>query len=168
MENLSNEDQDYNLSLLLDKVKRGIFRVREKELSQWGITPEQSEVLYVIDRLGEKATTAEMSRLMLREHHTVSGIVSRMQKKGLVRKVKDSSRKNLIRINVTEKGQDVYRLARERKPIHEIFSSITKGERDQLESYLRILFNKMLDELERYTKPPFYRSPTSPTDRRSF
>jgi len=95
VEKISSKDADYNLWLLLLKVRRAIFKAREKELHRFGITPEQAGVLYIILETNGKATRSEMSRLMVRELHTVYGIVDRMEKKGLVRKVRDTDRKSI-------------------------------------------------------------------------
>lgn len=39
----------------------------------------------------------------------MSGLLDRMEKQGLVRKVNDLERKNPIRVAVTEKGEEAYR-----------------------------------------------------------
>ena len=155
MENLSSADQDYALWLLLLKARRCIFKARDKELSQYGITPEQAGVLFIVQTLDNKVTPAEISRLTCREPHTVSVLISRMEKNGLVRKVKDLDRKNLIRIVLTEKGQQAYDHSSKRETIYSIMSVLSKEERQQLRSYLNRLRDKALKELVKYYKPTF-------------
>ncbi len=48
MTNSLLSDQDYYLWMLLIYVRRGILKLREKELYQYGITPEQAGILFCI------------------------------------------------------------------------------------------------------------------------
>jgi len=147
MEKLSYEDEEFNLWLLLRKARLLIYKAREKELSQYGITPEQAGVLYIVQATGEKVTPAEIARLTIREPHTVSGLISRMEKAGLVRKVKDLDRKNLVRVALTNKGRQAYKQSTKREPIHLIMSCLSKEESQQLKLYLEKLQDKALEVL---------------------
>ena len=158
MEHLSNQDELYNLWLLFGKARRCTFKAREKELLPYGITPEQVSILYIFHNIGEPVTRSEISRLTCREVHTVSGIVARMEKSGLVRVVKDPSRKNTVRFAVTKKGQETYRQSTKRESIYRIFSVLSKEERQQLKSTLEKVQSRARQELGQYYKPPFLRS----------
>lgn len=146
MENLSHADEDYNLWLLLIKVSRAMSKARERELRKTGITPEQSGILYIIDNIGKKATLVEISRLTLREPHSVSYLVDRMEKAGLAKRVKDLSRKNMVRVAMTEKGQRAYKQAG-RQTVHQTLSCLFEEERNQLRSYLERLLDKATEVL---------------------
>jgi len=141
MENISREDECYSAWLLLGKVRRIMLRVREQELRQWGVTPEQAGVLHIIHYAGEKITPSEISRLTLREPHTVSALISRMEKSGLVKKVKDMDRKNLVRVTLTEKGRQAYLESAKRQSLHRIMSCLSKEECEQL----RLCLEKLRD-----------------------
>ena len=160
METLVSNDQDYALWLLLLKVRRCISKTREKELSPYDITPEQAGVLFIVQALNSQTTPAEISRLTFREPHTVSTLIGRMEKKGLVKKVKDMDKKNMIRIVITEKGQEAYNQSSQRTTIHNIMSALSEAERQQLTSLLQKLSDQALKELGEYYKPPFLRYPT--------
>ena len=155
MENLASADQDYALWLLLLKVRRGISKTREKELNPYGITPEQAGILFIVQALNNRTTPAEISRLTLREPHTVSVLISRMEKKGLVQKIRDMDKKNMIRIAINEKGEQAYNHSSRRTPIHNIMSALSEAERQQLTSLLQRLRDRALKELGEYYKPPF-------------
>lgn len=60
---------------------------------QYGITPEQAGVLFCIKVIGKEATPAKISRYTIREPYTVSAMLNRMERKGLIKKVKDLDRK---------------------------------------------------------------------------
>ena len=155
MENSLSMDKDYNLWVLLLQAKDTVFKAREKELSQYGISPEQAGVLFILQVLGNKATPSDISRWLLRQHHTVLGILGRMEKKQLIRKTKDPERKNLVRVTLTEKGQQAYYQSTRIESIHEIMSSLSEEEREQLSSCLQTLRDKALKGFGIDQKPPF-------------
>jgi DNA-binding MarR family transcriptional regulator len=128
----SDGDKDFNLWLLLDHARYALYRARELELLRYGMTPEQSQILFVIHGLKENATPGAIARETLLKPHTISGIVNRMEKKGLLKKTKDLNRKNQIRVSITEKGLEAHQLSSKRGPIHRVMSALSQGERDQL------------------------------------
>ena len=148
-------DKDFTLWVLLRQAKDTVFKATEKELSQYGISPEQAGVLSIVQFLDNKATPAEISRWLLREPHTVSGILSRMEKKGLIRKTKDLDRKNLVRVTLTDKGQQAYLQSTKIESIGKIMSCLSEEECQQLSSCLKKLRGRAFKQLGVDTKPPF-------------
>ncbi len=155
MTNSSSVDKDFTLWVLLKQAKDMVFKATQKELRQYGITPEEAAVLSVVQFLDNKATPAEISRWLLRESHTVSGILSRMEKKGLIRKTKDLDRKNLVRVTLTDKGQQAYYQSTKIESIGKIMSCLSEEECQKLISCLKTLRDRALKELGIDTKPPF-------------
>ena len=148
-------DKDYSLWWLVLHTRRAMYRAREKELFKHGITPEESAVLFSVHTIGQAVSPAEISRWLLREPHSTSGLLDRMQKKGLIRKVKDLNRKNLIRVAVTEKGQQAYQHSLDRESIHNILSGLSDEEQQQLRSCLMKLRGRALAEIGIETIPSF-------------
>lgn len=144
----SHRDPDYNLWGLLSRTRDMIFKARAKEFASIGLTPRQASALLAIAAIGDKATPAEISRRLLREPHSVSGLLQRMERDGLVRQTNDLERKNLIRVNLTEKGQQALALSRSNECLHRIFSPLSAEQRQQLESILEILMVKAVEELD--------------------
>ena len=139
MKALSFEDKDYLLWVLLHQTTDGIVLGRDKELRRYGISTIEAAVLFSVQSIGDKATPAEISRWLLRKPHSVSGLLKRMERKGLIKKAKDLNRKNLVRVSLTEKGKHAYCHSTERKFIHKVMSALTEEERQQLKSYLERL-----------------------------
>lgn len=139
-------DLDYPW-VMLHQARDAIFKVREKELKKYGISATKASVLFNIQAIGYKATPSEIARHLLRESHSVSSILDRMEKQGLVKKVKDLDRKNMVRVYLTDKGQKVYDKAAKRESICEIISCLSDEERRQLISSLKKLRNKALKQL---------------------
>jgi DNA-binding MarR family transcriptional regulator len=152
----SAEDEDQDLWLLLTHTRYAIFRAREKELQRYGVSPEQVGLLFVVQALGNKATPAALARHIIRQPHTVSALVDRMARRGLVKKVKDLDRKNLVRVVMTEKGKKTYDLSTKRGPIHRIFNSMSAAEKKEFRQHLEKLLVTARKEigLDRDELPP--------------
>ena len=147
-------DGDFKLWVLLRQTCHAIVTASENELRQIGISSRQAAVLSIVKAVTVPTTPAEISRWLFRQPHTVSGLLNRMEKQGLVRKVNDLERKNMIRIVLTEKGEQVYQRSREMKVIDKILSYLSPEERDNLRTYLETLRNKALEEIGiRYQLP---------------
>jgi MarR family transcriptional regulator, organic hydroperoxide resistance regulator len=140
-------DEDQDLWVLFTRARYATFRARERELQRYGITPEQAQLLFVAQAIESEATPARISRLILRQPHTVSAIVDRMEKKGLVKKVKDLDRKNMVRVVLTEKGQKAYEMTSKRGPIHRIMHTLNDEERANFRGYLERVMGKAREEL---------------------
>jgi DNA-binding MarR family transcriptional regulator len=132
-----------------------MYKARAKELFQYGITPEEAAVLFIVHAIGRRATPAEISRWLLREPHSTSGLINRMEKEGLVRKVKDLERKNMVRVAITKKGRQLHNQSSKRESIHRIMSSLAGDECQQMWECLYKLRDRAFEEIGIVRKPPF-------------
>jgi len=144
---VSDGDKDHELYLLFSNARYLTFQAREKELQRYRLTPEQAQVLFTIKTLSGRATPAELSRVLLRQPHTVSALVERMEQKGLVKKFKDLGRKNLVRVVLTEQGEKAYEVTAKRGPIHRILGNLTEEEREYFQRSLGKILEKARMEL---------------------
>lgn len=147
MKNSLFSDEDYNLWRLIGQTRWLMLKARTMELSRFNISPMQVAVLFAVLVIDEKATPIEISRFLFREPHSVSELVSRMEKDGLVRKVKDLDNKGQVRVVLTEKGHETYSRSSNRESIHEIMSCLSEEERQQLKSCLLKLRDKALKQM---------------------
>jgi len=136
MKNDPEMDSIY-LWTVLHQARDAIFRLREKELRKLGISTAIAEVMFTIENIGSEATPTKISRHLLREFHSVSSILSRMEKKGLVKKVNDLKRKNIVRVYLTDKGRQIYDEAKKRESILDILSGLSEKDSQQLASSLK-------------------------------
>lgn len=155
MKYFTDKDEDFELWILLRQTKDAIEVARENELRPYGMSMIQAGVLFTVQAIGYRATPAEISRWLFRKQHSVSGLLKRMEKAGLIRRVKDLDKKNLVRITMTAKGRQAYAQAFKRESIHRIMSSLSKTGRKQLRSYLEALLDSALKESGAGFKPPF-------------
>ena len=135
------------LWMMLHQARDAIFKLREKELRKFDISTPKAEILFTIEAIGYRATPTEISRRLLREFHSISSILSRMEKQGLIKKVNDLDRKNLVRVCLTDKGKHVYNEASKRETILKILSCLPETERQQMASSLRKLRDEALKNL---------------------
>ena len=103
--------------------------------------------MWIVKAIGEEATPAEITRWLVREPHAVSMLLSQMERKGLVRKTKDLERKNMVRVTLTDKGEEALRQAQMSETISKVMSCFSPEEQDCLREYLLTLRSKALQEL---------------------
>jgi DNA-binding MarR family transcriptional regulator len=70
-----------------------------------------------------------------------------MSRRGLVKKVKDLDRKNLVRVVMTEKGKKTYEVSTKRGPIHRILGTLSAEEKQEFRSYLEKILSKARKEI---------------------
>ena len=151
-------DQDYNLWVRLTQAKDVMARAREKELSKYGITAMQAAVLFttkVIITIEGYATPGKVSRWLIREPHSISRILTRMEKEALVSKTRRPGKKNEVNITLTEKGELAYKQSLKRRSIREILSCLSEEEFQQLDSSLKKILDRGLDYILHTRKVPF-------------
>jgi DNA-binding MarR family transcriptional regulator len=145
-----SSDKYHILWLLLHQTQDAILKAREKDLNQYGISTPESRVLFVIINSGNNVTPANIARLTLREGNSVSTLLKRMEKKGLITRIKDPNRKNMLRVSLTKKGEHAYSQSIKRESIQSIMSVLSVDECQQLELYLKKLraqaFNQLINE----------------------
>jgi DNA-binding MarR family transcriptional regulator len=147
------DDPNLNLWVLLDQTRDVISKARELELVHYKLSRVQAAVLHILLVENRGMTIGEISNWNVREPNSVLSLVNRMEKIGLVKKVRNAG-DDKIRIVITEKGQKSYTSA-SRLSIEMIFSALTDEEKQQLNSSLRKLRSKARELLGIDFKPLF-------------
>jgi MarR family transcriptional regulator, organic hydroperoxide resistance regulator len=147
------EELDFQNWWLLHQTRDVVFLLRSRELSQYGITTEQAANLFTVKFLSDrkrKITPGEISKVTLREPHSVSKILSRMEKEGFICKTTGQGKKrNEVHITLTEKGEQAYKVSSNRDSIRELMADFSLEERRQLNSLLTRLRNKAVQEVNK-------------------
>lgn len=142
---INTGDKVADLWQVLRRTTHVVLKAREKELLPLGISAVQSAVLVLVQAADENITPIELSRQLLRDAHSVSELLTRMEKDGLVKRVHDLPRKNQVRVTLTEKGLEILSRSTKRKAIHTVFSVLTVSERRELYASLTKLRSKALE-----------------------
>jgi len=152
------EDPDFNLFLLLQKVRRVWMKAREKELKAYGITPEQAGYLYCIAGFGE-TTVLDISKHDVRDPHTISAVLDRMEDKGLISRLQERGKKRKsATLALTDKGKQAYLQSNKRETVREVISVLTEEQRAQLRLYLQLLLDAAINTLRRHSIPSYLKS----------
>ena len=129
-------EDEFALWAMIIQSRDIIFHARDKELSQYGITAVEARALYILNRVGDRATPAMISREMVRGHNTVTALFSRMENKGLIEKERDPYKKNSWLISLTKKGKKAYANSLKREMIKDVFSVIPNADLIKMTAYL--------------------------------
>jgi DNA-binding MarR family transcriptional regulator len=102
---LSTQGQEliYKLILTHRAIEKSINKFNQQHFQ---ITAEQGFVLNIIEMRG-KTTIEELAHLLLRELSTISSLISRMEKKGLVKKVLGNNGR-VYTIKMTTKAKKIW------------------------------------------------------------
>jgi DNA-binding MarR family transcriptional regulator len=132
-----------------------VERAREIELSRVHISLIQAMVLYALKLSPEPLTPSKLARMLCREAHTMSALIDRMEKQGLVKKKHDLARKNLVRVVVTAKGDEAFQRQRSVNTVTNITNSLTKEEREALGTCVDKLRLRATDLIREMTPTPY-------------
>ena len=137
----------YHLWMLMAQTVDVAMKLRESELQKYNISRRESAVLYIVHANANRVTPAIISRYLARKSHSISELLNRMEKKGLVTRVSDLDKKNLVRIALTEKGKRSYSCSTKIESFSEITGSLSEEEYNQLESILKRIRSKGLESI---------------------
>ena len=116
-------------------------------MNKHGLTSAHVPILFLAKSTGNNIKPAEIARITLREPHSVSTLLDRMERDGLIKKVKDLKSRNQIRVTLTEKGEKAYRQCMPPESIRKIFSALSDSQKEQLGESLDQLRTRALKEL---------------------
>ncbi len=149
------DDQDHVGWFLLEQTRNAIYKARALELEQYGVSPVQAGVMFVIHTLGGKTRPAEIARWLVREPHSISGLLSRMERDGLLQRESDPERKNAVSIVLTAEGRDICDKTFRRESVRQVFSGLSEEERKELMGSLIRLRDRALKDRKVRNRPPF-------------
>jgi DNA-binding MarR family transcriptional regulator len=146
MEN-DSYNSDLKMWMLIGDLHHKMFWLRQKELSQYGITTRQLLILRVIEDLGSKATISTVAKAVNRKIDVISRQTVMLEKDGLIKRTKYRPKSRLLIFKLTEKSLELLKIAKQSNAMREVLSVLAKDERQQLES----LLNRLSQKLNEYT-----------------
>jgi DNA-binding MarR family transcriptional regulator len=152
IENKTNKIDVFRLWKLLDHTKFMVGRLREMELAHYGLTPEQVHVLDIIFQSGGTTTINEIVELTMRQHHSISTLINRMTRQGLVNKIRTADDKRIFKVVITDKGLSLIKKV-SRDSIINTFTSLSEEEKVELDAHLHKLLIKAYSLLGKEYKP---------------
>lgn len=112
-------------------------RLTKGMASQFGLTGPQLTVIKMLESLGDLSLSSLSERIRA-QNSTVTGIIDRMEREGLVRRERSTTDRRVVLIRLSEKGA---RLAQkiEVEPMEIFRSALSALSRDDVRDLLRIL-----------------------------
>jgi DNA-binding MarR family transcriptional regulator len=152
-------NDDHDLWSLFAITMETIARMRNIELAQYGVTREQSLVIHLLYNSNGSSTLNQLASSAMRQHNSMSTLVKRMAKVGLVQRIKNQEDSQYT-ILLTEKGKKVF----EEMPLASIemtFAALSSEEKIHMKDYLDRLQSKARGLLGLDFKPPFLKTDAS-------
>ena len=107
------------INYLLTTAQHAVFQYLNAKLSEYDVTPSQYGVLSCLWQR-EFATPKQISEILCLETSTISGVLDRMQKKGLIDRVINRDDRREVRVVPTEKGKAL------QEPISKIIDEVNE------------------------------------------
>jgi DNA-binding MarR family transcriptional regulator len=151
---IKKEDPDINLLIMLDQSSSVITTAVELELKRLRTTQAQVRILNMLSRENRPVTIDELSNWTFKEFNSVSTLIIRMEKRGLIKKIKKNEDLKTY-IVPTEKGNVLYHKKVKEQSIHLIFGSLSDEEKKQFYNILKKLRDTTSNLLGLDFKLPF-------------
>ena len=148
------KDREINLYILLDQADSIVTNAVELEIKHLRITQPQVRILSILSRQNKPLTLDDLSNWTLKEFNSVSTLVNRMEKKGLVKKAKKNGDLKTY-VTLTEKGNKLYHINVTERSIHLIFDKLSQEEKKQFGDILLKVRDTTRTLLGLDYKPPF-------------
>ncbi|MBN1368402.1 MAG: winged helix DNA-binding protein [Dehalococcoidales bacterium] len=142
------------LPFLLKQTSDTIMNAIELELKRHNVNIPQAVILYFLAREERPVTILEISRFSVRELNSVSFIINKMEKEGLVSKVSQPGKRKTY-VTLSSKGADLFYNHITENAQYLIFSVLTQAEREEFEINLRKLLHKARNAMGMDFKPSF-------------
>jgi len=147
-------DTKIDLFILLEQTRDIVNQAVELELKHYHTNSPQVKLLTMLSRQNKAVTLNDLSNWALRELNSVSNLINKLEKKGLVKKSKKSGDEKTY-VTLTEKGSKFYNQEVTERSIHQIFDGLSEAERKQLDVLLRKVRDTTRDLLGLDYRPPF-------------
>lgn len=95
---------DQCLNFVLTKAQQSVHQLFKAELIPHGVTPGQYSVLKCLWK-DNGQTVKQLAEHLYLDSSTVTGILDRMEQKGLIKKKADPKDRRALQVLLTEKGQ---------------------------------------------------------------
>ena len=95
--------------LLIHQSHRLLEKNEKKVFAQFGITPRKHAVLMAVKSLPAPLKVTDVAKWLDRNPTGISMLVDRMEKDGLIRKLPDKNDRRAIKLEITSKGETVYK-----------------------------------------------------------
>ncbi|GAA3718503.1 MarR family transcriptional regulator [Nonomuraea antimicrobica] len=128
--------EDTKLATALVRLAHLVTRVYAEVSKEFELTPQQIQLLCML--LGGSTGMTEMSRALGLEKSSMTGLVDRAERRGVVVRVRDQRDRRACGIELTEQGREIAHDAHRKVTarVEGLIGEIDPGDRERLESVL--------------------------------
>ena len=139
--NYETENTIMRLWLLIHRVRDALFLCEDSVFEEYGLTTEQFTLLAAVKGAGGSRRPGELATLMDRSPNSVSMLVDRMAKAGLVRRIRDRKDRRVVNVMLTDKGEKALEPASAVgwELVRKILSPLSDEDRNTLANLLEIV-----------------------------
>ncbi|MEG0774543.1 MarR family transcriptional regulator [Clostridium sp.] len=144
---LYGDSQVQQLEFLLRKVCFNIKKRGRVILEDYDLTPAQFDALQLIIKNSD-ITISELSNSLYQAPSTITDLIDRMEKNQLVKRIKDSKDRRVVRVVPLEKGHKILEsvIIERCKFIEYSLSEVSDTDKENFKDYLTILYNASIAE----------------------
>ncbi len=144
-------EEQWHLHFLIARCRKGLQTVMDQELRPVGINAVELGILDALSAAkesGRSSTPTELASKAVRRHNSVVSVLLAMEQAGLVSLQKKSSGRRTMEVELTDKGEEVYRQGiKAATRAAEIIGTLTQNQRQQLAALLEKLDQAIVDSL---------------------
>jgi len=139
--NSESKNIDVKLWLLMHRVRDALVLCEDSIFRGYGLTLEQFSVLRSLKSRGGSLRPTDLASILERSPNSISMLVDRMVKAGLVRRTRDRIDRRVVRVSLTNKGENAVEQAAPAgwEFIQKILSSISYKDKHAVASLLETL-----------------------------
>jgi len=144
------DNLDRGVWVLLRQTYNLVLKCQDRVFSEYELTTEQHAVLMVIKNISGPVRITDIARWLDRSVNSVSMIIDRMVKAGLVKRTRDRKDRRTVFVTMTSKAEEAYAPATAAgwELIQEILSPLSDEDTRTLIRLLEMLRDKTYDYLE--------------------
>ena len=141
--------------LLLHRTRDMLFNLEDRVFNEFGLTAEQYTVLVAIKYFDDPVRPTDIGRWVGHKVNTVSMIVDRMVRAGLVKRIRDLPDRREVRLVITGKGEQAFKPATPAAwgLIEDIMSSLSEPDKRILVKLLEKVRDRALQHLSPESGP---------------
>jgi DNA-binding MarR family transcriptional regulator len=133
----------------LQRTRDLLFRCEDQVVGEFGITAEQYSALMAMQDLNEPVRATDIARRLDHKVNSVSMLVDRMVKAGLVTRERDLPDRRAVRLSMTSKGKQAYQRATPAvsRLVEDLMSPLSHKDKDTLIGLMEALRGQALRHL---------------------
>jgi len=132
---------------LLHQTLDSMVKYEEDPFGKAGITPQQFSVLAAVKQIRQPVILSNVATWLDRKANSITLIVDRMEKSGLITRKRDSNDRRVTHLSLTSKGEDIYEKALKISQgiPEDILTSLSKAELATLVSSLAKIRDRIFE-----------------------